>query len=131
MPNEKPKAGRVQWFDLTVGDASTVSDFYHQVVGWDVVPLSMGEYNDYCMNIAGTEETVAGVCHTKGSNAYLPPQWLLYVTVENLDESLASCIRMGGKIIGEKRQGGKNAFFCLIQDPAGAYVMLYEEKAPA
>jgi uncharacterized protein len=131
MENQKTKVGQVNWFDLTVDNAATVSEFYHEVVGWDVVPLSMGDYDDYCMNIKGTDQTVTGVCHAKGANAYLPPQWLMYVTVADLDTSLSKCISNGGKVIGEKRKGGKNAFFCLVQDPAGAYVMLYEEKPDA
>ncbi len=110
------------WFDLTVEDAEAVSDFYVQVVGWEKQPLSMGDYADYMMS-AG-EEGVSGVCHARGVNAYLPPQWLLYVMVENLDASLERCQSLGGKIIGEKRKMGEQGHYCLIQDPAGAYMML-------
>lgn len=121
---ETPEYGKVMWFDLTVEHAETVSNFYNRVVGWEKVPLSMGEYDDYMMNLPGTEEGVAGVCHAKGVNDYLPPQWLLYVTVPNLDESLEKCQKLGGKIIGAKRKMGEQGHYCLIQDPAGAYMML-------
>ena len=61
----------------------------------------------------------------KGVNKDVPAQWLRYITVENLDESLETCKKFGGKVLGEKRKMGEE-YYCLIQDPAGAFVMLYE-----
>ena len=120
---EKPKVGKILWHDLTVADAEGVSEFYKAVIGWDKEALSMGDYNDYCMKDE-TNETVSGVCHARGSNAYIPPQWIMYVQVADLDKSLEACVRLGGKQIGDKRKMGKEGLYCLVQDPAGAYVML-------
>jgi uncharacterized protein len=121
---EKPTIGKVMWMDLTVEGADMVSDFYAAVVGWEKQALSMGDYNDYVMSIPEEKEGASGVCHARGGNAYLPPQWLVYITVENLDASLEKCQSLGGKIIGEKRKMGEQGYYCLIQDPAGAYMML-------
>ena len=118
------KTGRMVWMDLTIPDATTVSDFYSKVVGWSVMGMDMGGYEDYCMNDPESGETLAGICHAKGSNASLPPQWLPYIAVGNLDESLAAVTANGGKILGEKRSDGKGGHYCLIQDPAGAYLMI-------
>jgi uncharacterized protein len=120
---EKSKPGQITWHDLTIKDAEGVSEFYKEVVGWEKIGLSMGDYADYCMNIPGTEETVTGICHARGVNTYIPPQWLMYVTVADLDASLEKVKSLGGKIIGEKRKY-ENGIYCLIQDPAGAHVML-------
>ena len=120
---QKPKAGTVVWRDLTVKDAENVSSFYQEVIGWEKKPISMGDYDDYAMKAPGTEEAV-GICHAKGANAYIPPQWLMYITVDDLDQSLEKCVELGGKVIGEKRKWGDNTY-CLIQDPAGAHVMLW------
>lgn len=119
---DKPKIGQIAWCDLTVPDATGVSEFYKNVLGWDIVPLSMGEYNDYCMNDA-EGNTVAGVCYARGGNAYLPAQWIIYVPVADLEQSLDECVKGGGKIIGDRRKMGESTY-CLIQDPAGAYMML-------
>lgn len=120
----KPKLGRVLWADLTVENANEISNFYAAVAGWEKQGLSMGDYEDYVMKEPEAGEGVAGVCHARGANAYIPPQWLIYVAVEDLDKSLEACTRMGGKIIGEKRKMGPEGTYCLIQDPAGAYMML-------
>lgn len=119
---EKPTFGKVMWTDLTVENAEAVSDFYKEVVGWEKEALDMGGYADYVMKAA--EEGVSGVCHARGVNAYIPPQWLIYVMVEDLDASLEKCKNLGGKIIGDKRKMGDQGHYCLIQDPAGAYMML-------
>lgn len=119
------KIGRVAWMDLTIDDASTVSEFYSKVVGWDVQGFDMGGYEDYCMNDPDTGETLAGVCHAKGGNAGMPPTWLMYVGVADLDKSLQAVKDEGGKVLGDKRADGKGGHYCLVQDPAGAYLMLW------
>ena len=126
---KKAAIGSINWRDLTVRDATAVSAFYSAVVGWKIVSLDMGGYNDYCMNAPGTGETVAGICHARGSNADLPPQWLMYVTVKDLNASLRQCRKLGGKVIRAIRSYG-DARYSVIRDPAGAHVALFEEKRP-
>jgi predicted enzyme related to lactoylglutathione lyase len=119
------KIGTVVWRDLTVEDADGVRDFYAEVVGWDVKPHPMGEYDDYEMVAKGTGETVAGVCHARGSNANVPPQWLVYVLVEDVAQSAAHCEAHGGKVLDGPRPMGEKPF-CVVQDPAGAVLALME-----
>jgi hypothetical protein len=76
--------GQVSWNDLTVADAEPVREFYEAVVGWKSSAVTMGDYSDYSM-MDSAGNVVAGVCHAKGENANLPPAWLMYVTVEDLD----------------------------------------------
>ncbi|SDL68494.1 hypothetical protein SAMN05421813_101202 [Daejeonella rubra] len=119
------KSGRILWHDLTVEDAEGISSFYQELTGWQKEGLSMGEYEDFIMKSPEDNEVIAGICHAKGANIDLPAQWLMYIVVESLDKSLEICKKMGGKVLGEKRKMGEG-FYCLIQDPAGAYVMLSE-----
>ncbi len=56
----------------------------------------------------------------------MPPQWLIYVTVANLDENIRNCVDLGGKIISDPRNLGKGRF-CIIQDAAGAAAALYQK----
>ena len=128
---EVPPFGVVAWTDLTVSDAETVRDFYKAVVGWEAVPVPMGAYADYQMNAAGTDQPVAGVCHARGVNADLPPQWLLYVTVPDIDASIRACTDGGGSVIAGPRGMGAYGRFCVIRDPAGAVMALLEApRAP-
>jgi hypothetical protein len=122
----KPEVGSITWFDLTVPDAEKVKDFYSKVVGWKSAPVSMGDYNDFNMNSPESEKTNAGICHKRGTNAQLPSQWLIYITVKSADESAKLCKENGGKVLlGPKDMGGYGRY-CVIEDPAGAVCALFE-----
>lgn len=111
------------WHDLTVQNAVEISDFYCKVAGWTKEGINMGDYEDFVMKDA-EGNVVAGICHARGSNAEIPPFWLPYIMVEDLDASLKSTVDAGGKILGKVRKMGPNGSYCLIEDPAGAYIML-------
>lgn len=123
--DDTPDTGSVVWRDLTVEDAEGVRDFYRGVVGWDVQPVDMGGYPDFNMVPAGSEQPVAGICHARGSNADLPAQWLIYVTVEDVEASAARCRELGGEVVVEPRAMGGGRF-CVVRDPAGAVAALFQ-----
>jgi uncharacterized protein len=126
--SERPKVGTVIWRDLTVPDADRAREFYTAVIGWDAEPVEMGGYSDYNMLPPGTRDPVAGICFRRGVNADLPPQWLMYITVEDLDRSVARCTELGGRIVAGPRGMGE-ARYCVIQDPAGALCALFQPGA--
>lgn len=117
--------GTIAWHDLTVDDATEARDFYEAVVGWRPEPVDLDGYEDFNMRLPSRQQAVAGVCHARGSNADLPPQWLLYVVVASLDESLERCRELGGEVLaGPRGLGGSR--YAVIRDPAGAACALYE-----
>jgi predicted enzyme related to lactoylglutathione lyase len=122
---EKLETGSIIWADLTIPDAKEVTTFYSSVIGWKSEPVSMGDYNDFSMNSPETGRTMAGICHARGGNADLPPQWLIYFTVKDVDKSAELCEKNGGKIIAGPRNMGKFGRYCVIQDPAGAVAALF------
>lgn len=117
--------GAVIWADLTVTDAVALRDFYKAVTGWSSSDVDVGGYADYNMHRADGE-VVAGICHARGINADLPPQWLVYITVENLEQSMARCVEQGGQVIFGPKSGGGQSRLCVIRDPAGAVAALFE-----
>lgn len=121
-PNVKP--GTLAWLDLTVADAASIRDFYSAVIGWAPSPVRMGDYDDYNMTPPGGDKPAAGICHARGENAKLPPQWIPYISVPDLAASVAACGRLGGAVIA--RVG---ATCCVIRDPAGAVLALLQSQA--
>lgn len=124
--DKKAEIGSIGWFDLTVPDAVQVRDFYSQVVGWKSSPISMGDYDDFCMSAPESGETKAGICHKKGTNAALPSKWMIYITVKSVDESAKICKENGGKILSDPKSLEGYGKFCVIEDPAGAVCALFE-----
>ena len=125
----KPEVGTVGWIDLTVENAPEVRDFYREVVGWKVAELEMDGYSDYCMNTPDSETTTAGVCHKRGPNAELPAHWMIYITVADLEQSMARCREHGGEVLGAVRSAGPSGRFCVIRDPGGAVAGLFQHTS--
>jgi molybdenum cofactor cytidylyltransferase len=121
----KQPMGTMVGFDLTVPAAETVRDFYAKVIGWIPEALDMGGYSDYFMKSADTGQIVAGVVHARGVNADLPAQWLTYIAVPDLEESMRRCLEGGGTLVTGIK-GSEGGRYCVIQDPAGAVLALMQ-----
>jgi len=119
--------GCIAWLDLTVRDAPATRDFYQAVVGWSVQEVPMedegGRYADYAM-LAADGQPAAGICHARGPNAGLPPVWMIYLPVGDLDESLRRVEAEGGRIVKIMRDRDGAYTYAAIQDPAGVYLAL-------
>ena len=116
---KKPEIGSINWRDLTVPNADELRLFYTQVVGWKSTPCAMGDYEDFNIHAPDSDKVVAGICHARGVNAKIPPQWLVYITVADVDASAAICVDLGGEVIDGPRDMG-DWRFCIVRDPAGA-----------
>lgn len=124
------KLGRISWFDYTVDDAPGIREFYMDVAGWESGELDMGGYSDYFMTDRQSGEAIAGVCHARGVNADLPPVWMIYVGVDNLEVSLERCRALGGECITGPKPFGDGSY-AVIRDPVGCILGLYEPPPDA
>ena len=118
------KVGTIGWIDLTVAECPNIRAFYEAVVGWKSETVDLGEYSDFSMLPPSGGDAVAGICHARGLNAVFPPQWLIYITVADLEASIERCTALGGKLLVEPRDLGSYGEICVIQDPAGAVCAL-------
>ena len=121
----QPGLGSIGWCDLTVEAADTVRDFYSDVVGWKATECDMGGYADYVMNQPDGMTPATGVCWARGTNAGLPPVWLVYFVVASLEESLVRVRTRGGAVLREPKSAGGGRY-AVVRDPAGAICALYE-----
>ncbi|MCA9297012.1 MAG: hypothetical protein KC983_10855, partial [Phycisphaerales bacterium] len=73
--------------------------------------------------LAANGECVAGLCHARGSNAGIPPAWLMYIHVDDVEKAAKQCVEHGGTVLdGPRRMHCQ--MFCLFRDPAGAVAAL-------
>ncbi|MGI9474972.1 MAG: VOC family protein [Rubripirellula sp.] len=124
----KSDNGSVSWLDLTVKDADSVRDFYEAVVGWSSGDVEMDGYSDFNMFAGDPELPVAGICHARGSNEGIPPHWMIYINVDDLDQSVLACEARGGEVVRLPSQAGSGRI-AMIRDPAGACVALYQAES--
>jgi predicted enzyme related to lactoylglutathione lyase len=120
----------IGWHDLTIPDAAALRDFYASVMGWRPEPVNMGGYSDYNMVDPATGHPVAGICHSRGVNNGLPPQWLIYFVIDDIEASVARCTAEGGDIVSPVRSSG-GSLYCVIRDPAGAVSALFQRVTRA
>jgi predicted enzyme related to lactoylglutathione lyase len=125
----RPAPGTIGWIDLTVEDAETVRDFYRELAGWTAAPVDMGAYSDFTMFPAGSETPVGGICHARGTNASMPPRWMLYITVEDADACAERCEALGGKVVVPPRDMGSHGRYCVLEDPGGAVAAFFAPPA--
>ncbi len=118
--------GQVGWIDLTVNDATAVSAFYQAVAGWEREAVAVDDYEDYCVSPPGSGQPFAGICHARGSNSEMPAQWLMYITIPDLQASLQQCETLGGRIVCPPRDMGSYGQMSVIADPAGAVIALLQ-----
>jgi len=116
--------GKVGWVDLTVKDAAGLKEFYTKVVGWQSEPVDMGDYVDFNLCVDGVP--IGGICHARGSNAGIPAQWMMYVTVENIAQSVEAAKSAGGEIVHSVTNKKGTLTMAFVKDPAGAYFALYQ-----
>ena len=122
----RPPVGTIAWVDLTIDNAPELRDFYKGVIGWKSEDVPMDGYADYNMISPATGMPAAGICHHRSVNGDLPPYWLMYVIVDNLDRSVDACRKGGGSVITGPKVMGEQGRFAVIHDPAGAPIALFE-----
>jgi uncharacterized protein len=87
----------------------------------------MGGYEDFNMTPPGAADPVAGICHARDGNRDLPPVWLIYLTVADIEESVRQCETRAGKLRSPIKNMSGQGRYCVIEDPAGAVAGLFEK----
>jgi len=72
--------------------------------------------------------SIPGICHARGENDGLPAQWLLYITVADVEKSLKECRKSTGRVLVKRRFLGEGTV-AVIRDPAGAVAALFQPEA--
>ena len=124
-----PKHGDFCWTEIASGDSAKAKDFYRNVFGWkfqDSKPGGEGmEYNEFSTD--GTAP-VGGLYQIDpkffGGHAP-PPHWMIYVAVDNVDESAAKATSLGGTIANGPMDIPNVGRFTIVKDPTGAAVALF------
>jgi predicted enzyme related to lactoylglutathione lyase len=120
--------GTFSWADLGTTDLSGAKTFYNQLFGWDFEDMPAGDSMIYSM-ATKNGKTVAA-CYDLSPEMRdqgVPPAWLSYVTVANVDESLGKAKELGATtqepidVFDSGRMG-------LFSDPQGAHLALWQPE---
>jgi predicted enzyme related to lactoylglutathione lyase len=112
--------GALVWNELASPDLDASSAFYSGLFGWSVAPFEASP--EPYLSIKNGEANNGGIRPL--SPPGIPPHWLVYFGVEDIDAALAKVQELGGaKIDGPIDIG--IAKIGIAQDPQGAIFALY------
>lgn len=122
----KPQAGEFCWNELATTDVAAAKNFYGKVFGWQFDEHDMGEMT-YTMIKHKDKDSFAGIwAIPKDQQKQIPPHWMAYILVENLEKALEKATQNGAKIMKPATNAGDHGQFAIIADPTGAHLALWQ-----
>jgi predicted enzyme related to lactoylglutathione lyase len=110
----------VTFIELHTKDPAKAKAFYGQLFAWRFEDIPGMQYT--LIKTGG--ELGGGVM--KSENPKEPPMWLPYLTVENLDATVAKAKSLGASIVRERTEVPGEGFFAIVADPTSATIALWE-----
>ncbi len=118
------KHGTFAWNELMTRDLAGAKEFYGTLLGWTSRDMEMGESGSYTI-FRQDDEDVAGMMAMQGPElAGVPPHWLPYISVDDVDAAALRTAALGGEIKHGPTDVPGVGRFCVIADPSGAVVAL-------
>jgi predicted enzyme related to lactoylglutathione lyase len=108
--------GSIAWCEMYASDAKRARDFYTVLLGATADPMP-GDLEYYVLKHG--EQMLGGIMQIDPAWGALQPQWMIYFAVASADDTAATIIRHGGKVMGsvEDTPFGRMA---AVMDPHGA-----------
>ena len=121
----KQSIGHFCWNELATPNLKVAKEFYAKSFGWTFADHDMGDMT-YTMIKHGDTE-MAGMWQIPKDQAHdIPPHWMSYILVENLDNSLKAVQENGATIKVPGTPVSDFGRFAIIIDPTGAHIALWE-----
>jgi uncharacterized protein len=111
------ESGRFVWHDLMTRDVRAAKQFYGQLLGWRFEDTKRND-RPYVLARVGSEP-VAGFVDVSAI-ADAGPQWISFMSVDDVDKTVALVQMEGGKVLLEPREVPSIARAAVIADPQGA-----------
>jgi hypothetical protein len=120
-----PEPGDWIWIQLLSRNARNAAEFYREVGGYELIEKAPGTASsDYVLTSKGYAR--AAVRTIPGGKEQIQPNWLPFVRVKNVGESVAQAKQLGGKALIEPKAELFAGKVAVIADPTGAAIGLLE-----
>ena len=120
--------GAFSWSELLVDDVDSAIEFYTDVIGWGIEEMEMPQGKYYI--IKSDDIPIGGIMKKPEGIEQMPDAWGTYITVNDVDETLAKAEIAGGKAVYPPMDVPGVGRMCAITDRGGAMVSIitYEKK---
>ena len=116
--------------ELMTGDVDAAKAFYSQLFDWQLNDCPMGEDTYTMIDPGNVKEGGAGGGMMKLPAPGVPPHWMAYVKVDDVEASTAKVKELGGEVIKDVMEIPNAGAFSVIKDPTGAVIGLWEQRGP-
>ena len=115
--------GSFLWYELLTSDPDAAQRFYADVVGWSIAPYPGNVGTNYRVLTAPDGGGVGGIAKSPGEG--MPPIWLGYVGVADVDATVTAAGAAGGTVRLAPNDLPGIGRIALLVDPGGVpfYVM--------
>jgi predicted enzyme related to lactoylglutathione lyase len=122
-PHDDTKPGEVCWRELVTTDKDAALAFYSELFGWTKTSeMDMGPAGTYTMYGQG-EKSYGGMMN-KTPDMPMPPMWVYYVQVDDIESAIARTAQKGGKLVFGP-QDVPNGRVAQAIDPQGALFAMH------
>jgi uncharacterized protein len=116
-----PRVGTFVWDELYVKDPAAAAKFYGQIFGWTGKTNKEDKMQYWHWQSAGKD--IGGMMALPAPQ--VPPHWLAYIAVTDVDASTAKVKSLGGGVLMEAMEIEKVGKFSVVKDPSGAAFALF------
>lgn len=123
------KPGTFCWVELGTSNAEAAKSFYAQLFGWEYEDNPMGPDGVYSvLKLDGKD--VGGLYQLNPDmvGQGIPPHWLNYVAVANVDETAEKAKSKGATLMNGPFDVGTFGRMAVVKDPTGAVFALWQAK---
>jgi uncharacterized protein len=122
QPRERPSVGEFCWETLTTDDIDRSRTFWISVAGW--MPSTGMGIPTFAVG-QNPEDQVADIQKAQGG---VPPHWLTFVVVSDLDAACKRVNELRGKIVIPAMAVGEMGRMAVTLDDQGASIGLFQSK---
>jgi len=127
MSTPRQAPGDFCWFELATSDQAAAKRFYSAIFGWQAVDSPMAPGEIYTIFKIDGRDAAAGYTLRPGQRAQgVPPNWMVYVLVKNVDDSAARAKRSGGTVLVDPFDVMDAGRMSVIQDPTGGIFCIWQ-----
>jgi len=118
--------GQFAWYDLVTPDVAGAKKFYPSVTGWGTMPWADGAYTMW----AAHDQPLGGIAPISPEQTAqgIPPHWLAYVAVGDVDASARTVTALGGQVLHGPEDIPDVGRFAIIRDPQGGMLAIFTSK---
>lgn len=119
-------AGTLCWADLSTPDAKRAADFYSGLFGWQIM-AGENDKSGY-LHIKNGEHFIGGIPPAAHRQPGVPPHWLAYFWVDDVDASAAKAKQLGANLYLAPMTVEGVGRMAVIADPQGAVFAIFKSE---